>query len=177
MPLFSLFTTVTLAANIDEWPDFKVSLDYWSDTCGEQIPSWAAFDLMAIPARLIPSVFVADYDRQKDDLKFRFWGTTQVSVFHLDVTGKYASDFYEVGLFGPLRDAFDTMVQSKEPILQISKITTDHKQEIFVPTLRLPLSTDGQTVDGIICINEFGADKRALETFFDKLDLSSSPQP
>ncbi len=153
-----------------DWPDLRLVYDYWLTAKGERAaPSWPEFDLLRLPVRLIPGVVVADYVPRRMDLRIRYWGTTLVTVFGVEATGTYVSDWKEHGLFQPLAEAFPRMAQTRRPGLYVNEFETRSGVTVRTPVLRMPLAADNRNIDGIVAVNDFSANKATLRRYFESL--------
>jgi len=176
MPLhYDMYRAVELGAGCEQWPRLKEVFEYWASIRGPRTaPPWTEFDLGKIPLALVPSTLVADYDPERDDLRFRFWGTAMVSVFRMEVTGRFVADLQNGALFEPLMDGFREIRRTKRPLLTVNEVHPENQPPILSPVLRMPLSDDGEAVDGVVAVNDFGLKKRELMMFFEKQDSAWS---
>jgi len=167
--------SVALDTGWAQWPRLKEVLDYWDRVRGSRFaPPWTEFELTKLPLSLVPSTLVADYDSDRDDLKFRFWGTAMVSIFRMEITGRYIGDLECTDLFEPLMAGFREIRRTGKPLLTVNEVHPENKPPILSPVLRLPLSDDGKAVDGVVAVNDFGLKKRELMSFFEKQDAAQS---
>jgi len=176
MPLrYDTYRAVALDIGWAQWPRLKDVLDYWDHVRGARFaPPWEEFELTKLPLSLVPSSLVADYDPERDDLKFRFWGTAMVSVFRMEMTGRYIGDLPDGTLFEPLMAGFWEIRRTGEPLLTVNEVRPENQPPILSPVLRMPLSDDGETVDGVVAVNDFGLNKRELMRFFENQDAAES---
>jgi len=176
MPLrYDTYRAVELDVGCEQWPRLQEVFAYWRSIRGSRVaPPWAEFDLTKLPLDLVPSTLVADFDAERDDLRFRFWGTAMVSVFRFEATGTYVSDWQHLGLFDPLKAGFREIRRTGNPILTVNEVHPENQPPILSPVLRMPLSGDGEVVDGVVAVNDFGLNMRELMNFFEKQDAARS---
>jgi hypothetical protein len=166
---YDTFKLSSTDAGCEQWPDLGIVLSYWTLICdGCQAPSWSVFDILHIPHRLIPNSVVCDYDSKLDDLTFRFWGTGMATMFHLEVTGTKTSEWTGKGLFRPLVDGFKRLQKMRRPFVNINEIELIHGRKILAPVLRLPLSSNGTHIDGMVAVNDFGVNTEELRSHFEE---------
>jgi len=176
MPLrYDTYRAVALDTGWAQWPRLKKVLDYWEKVRGSRFaPPWIEFELTMLPVSLVPSTIVADYDPERDDLKFRFWGTAMVSVFRMEMTGRYIGDLPDGTLFEPLMAGFREIRRTGKPILTVNEAHPENQPPILSPVLRMPLSDDGEAVVAVVAVNDFGLNKRELMRFFENQDTAES---
>ncbi len=146
-------------APIDHWPmtfrrqlvlaDQKDVYDYWlAQRHGGALPCRADID----PARLkkhLPTVLL--YDVLDDgECQVRLAGTGIRDVLDEEITGKRLSEI-DFGEHQPYwQQAHHRVVTQKRPAQGVAPVTWRDKGNLFVFWLRLPLSSDGETVDKIL---------------------------
>ncbi len=132
--------------------DSRTALDYWRARKGEVIaPRWADIDLMDFSTDVIPRMIVVDYEADKDDFRYRFFGTWQVAGHQSDMSGKYVSHF-DTDVYGQgVRTQYDSVLQSAKPrVFHLHMVLRNVHFDTEI--LRLPLSSDGECIDKIWCI-------------------------
>lgn len=106
------------------------------------------FHLDALPAKLLPWCIVADVisEGDRNDFKFRFWGTQRASLIGYDLTGKCISDVQAEHMReGNMRE-YEKIIEIGAPILCCTPIVTSTGRSIHLTSIRLPLSDDGNQV-------------------------------
>jgi hypothetical protein len=94
---------------------------------------------------------VALIDVVRDPLRFRYrlMGVLLVERFGFDMTGKYLEEFPQPSFRRFLERAWTEVVERRTPVHQFHNDTVDGHRRDF-ETLRLPLASDGETVDMFI---------------------------
>jgi hypothetical protein len=86
------------------------------------------------------------------DFTFRFWGTARRQILDQEITGKSLSTII-YGELGKL--AFDQNVmvtEQRRPLFFEVVAISDSRDEITYHYLKLPLSSDGETIDRIFIL-------------------------
>jgi hypothetical protein len=136
--------------------DFAAFIDHWLAIRGDRIaPAWADFELMALPAKLIPYVVVVDVNTDPLDFVYRFYGTGQTRRKKVDWTGKSLKSFpVERGV--KAFDEYAWIVANKRPQAIRDQVILDGHLKGPIPfeqrAVRLPLSNDGETVSQIVSL-------------------------
>lgn len=141
--------------------DLAICLQVWEDMKVEgRMPSWHDVSLLDFPTRVIPLIAVIDVDWDRpgpvdgDAMEYRFWGTGHVYAKNIERTGMKLtemSDRADVVVGEYLR-----VINEKKPVafrkyIRINKPT----QACLQTTVRLPLSNDGNRVDGVLSASEW----------------------
>jgi len=148
--------------------DVENCLGYWNELRGErQFPSWPDFEWMRVPPKLIPYFGVVDITPEPLDFIYRFWGTGHVNAQGAEYTGKSASlmEPPEVGqnIFAQYRETYE----AEKPLLfrHVFRESDLHValEEI---SLRLPFSSNGETIDKIVAFSDIRRSSSDAEEFF-----------
>lgn len=171
----SIFETSTIigveAPNLHD-NDFQEVFGYWNTLRGLQLaPSWADFDLLQLPTKLIPSVVVMDIMTDPLDFQYRFWGTRFTDVHAQDLTGKSIMiiEPKELGVF--FFNQNKTTFEAKKACLFANRIPAGEGIR-GLPTnetiLRMPLSDDGEAITHIVSVVDFGKQVDAYMTYLER---------
>jgi len=149
--------------------------DHWNRVRGEAFaPSWRAFDLIHMPANLIRYTHVVDISAEPFDVTFRFWGTGLTDVLYFDRTGQsllttnmgYLDERRRDQVLADYRAVIET--RAPMPFLWDASATREHARRLIVPSIRLPLSGDGERVTNIVTHFDFASQQsRVWEELFD----------
>lgn len=133
-PLTSLFADV-----------YKFWLSKKND---DQLPHVSDFKLDELPTKILPWSIVADVITEDDPVsyKFRFWGTQRASLIGYDMTGRFLSEISSDDMREGNQSEYDYVRAQKKPILCPTPIVTSTGRPIAMPSIRLPLSNDGENV-------------------------------
>lgn len=133
----------------------KIS-DVWSRARGQKFAPALSKDLKIddLDLGIVPSVSIVDVVENGQDFRFRFWGTRNVLVKGLEMTGKLLSEV-------PLRQVADYGFQQFSEIIKRRVPTAfiyagPERSSVTKPqiTFRYPLSSDGESVDGILTFQD-----------------------
>lgn len=143
-------------------------LDYWRSLCPASAvgPAWTDFDLIEIPAPLLPAALVVDVEEDTGDLLYRYFGTQFAEVFGADRTGKRfseLSDFYVEAS----RTTYGWVMDEMEPVLLAFAYLSQRTPIQIMEILRLPLSNNGEAVTNIVSVAGFSSDRRQLSRMLD----------
>jgi hypothetical protein len=149
--------------------------EHWNTVRGESFaPSWQGFDLIRLPANLIRYTHVVDISSDPFDVTFRFWGTGLSDVLYFDRTGQSLLTTNMGYLDERRRDQvladYKTVIETRTPMpfLWDASVVREHARRLIVPTIRLPLSSDGETVTNIVTHFDFASQKSDIwEEMFD----------
>ena len=141
---------------------------YWDKKRGNRFaPAWAEFHLVDLPPDIIPYIRVADVINGGENFRYRFWGTGLTTVRSLDRTGKKLSEI-DSPRTGTALAEYARIVQQKCPLALVYDVRSgDNRLSLHAPCIRLPLSSDGKTVDKIVCYTDFNTDGIEWRRFFE----------
>ncbi len=130
----------------------KLIHDVWDGACGNSFAPTLGktFKLDDLDFVIIPCISIVDVIDGGKDYYYRFWGTRNVEVKGLEMTGKLLSD-------GPLPQVinygfqqFSKVIKRREPTAFIYHGPYHSPIQRQQTTYRFPLSSDGEIVDGIL---------------------------
>lgn len=122
---------------------------YWDGKRnGRQCPARGDLDPLDFPY-ILGWVALIEVTRNPLRFRYRLLGVLLVERFGFDMTGKYLDEFPQPAFRQFLERAWTEVVETGRPIHQFHNDTVDGHRRDF-ETLRLPLATDGQTVDMIL---------------------------
>lgn len=130
---------------------------YWDGRRGARFaPAWGDFRLVDLAGHVIPYTRVADVIDGGRDFKYRFWGTGLGAVHALDRTEAALEEFQRVVLE---KTCLAFVYRAQGGI---------DRRSLHAPSIRLPLSSDGETVDKIVCYTDFDIDAHEWRRFFEE---------
>jgi|GEM_PF-801392 hypothetical protein len=114
----------------------------------DRLPRISDFKLDELPTKILPWSIVADVIIEDGTVsyKFRFWGTQRASLIGYDMTGRFLSDISSDDMREGNLTEYEYVRTQKEPILCPTPIVTSTGRPIAMPSIRLPLSNDGENV-------------------------------
>lgn len=144
-------------------------LGFWESCRGTTFaPRWGTdFRLGDLPAEILPNVSVVDVIDGGRRYYYRFWGSNNVVVKGFEMSQKYLDQ-------SPVEDVrrngghqFGVMVRERRPLIFLYE--SDYRTEVNVGclTLRVPLSSDGETVDKVTSYQDLNIRRKAWEELFD----------
>ncbi|MAN78985.1 MAG: hypothetical protein CMM77_00820 [Rhodospirillaceae bacterium] len=142
---------------------------YWTALRGTRFaPAWDDFRLVDLPAHIIPYIRVVDVIDGGRDFKYRFWGTGLGAVRALDRTGGYLSEVDSPRTATALAE-YRQIVTEKTGAAYIYKAHGgEHRASLHAPSIRLPLSSDDETVDKIVCYTDFDIKAADWRRFYEE---------
>lgn len=147
-------TTVTYLG-IDELPPVLLPvIDYWRAQTPEGAigPPWRSFDLMMIPAPLLPYSIVMDCGPHVSDFVYRYFGSGLADGISADLTGK-TLDRVPARVRDEIIQTYGDVIERREPIYLRYDIYPAGNTPIELQQgMRLPLSDDGETVNKVFSI-------------------------
>ena len=138
-------------------PEQQAIFDYWRSKCrGGAIPSRDDIDPSEIVTYL-PTISLLDVDKTGETtaFKFRLAGTGLYDVYSREITGSRVTDLP----VGSRRDYWDRVlnrvVDRAKPSAGAMRSAISGRTHIAQFWVRLPLSTDGETVSMILGFDKF----------------------
>ena len=133
--------------------------EFWNARRGDSFaPRWRDFPLIELPPDCVPYVHVLDVLPSEPEpvLRFRFWGTGLVEMFRMERTGQILTEPHERMLNDGRRravaDDCARVIESRQPMafLWDGSSVRDIGYSMVLPSIRLPISGDGETVSQIV---------------------------
>jgi hypothetical protein len=156
---------VTLDDIVDS--DCYAFYEYWNALRGERFaPSWNEFDLISLPPNCIKYTHVVDVSTDPFDVTFRFWGTGLTDVLYFDRTGQSLITTNMGYLNENRREQvladYKAVIYDRAPMpfLWDASSTREFSKRLIVPSIRLPLSSDGENVTHIITHFDFASQNK-----------------
>lgn len=145
---------------------------YWSGKkvqSGGVGPSWTDINLLDLPAELLPQVCVVDVSDVPAGFTYRYWGTAVTSMHHYDLSGRSVMDLTPPDYAQCIWDQYNEVLATREPHTFLTEVPLDSGFYTFYIALRLPLSSDGETIDKILAAEEYGKERDQLKNLFNDL--------
>lgn len=132
-------------------PRLQRLYQYWSDKRGERsMPSRADIDPLDMRFAIGNIILVDVIDGQPPQFRIRLHGTHLSEHVHFDLTGKMLDEMPQVEFRELTRQSFTKVATTKEPLhAQRDRILDDRPRRY--ETIILPLSSDGDRVDMLLC--------------------------
>ena len=155
--------------------DLEFTHGYWEERrAGRLAPAWKDIDLIALPPALVPRVCVVDVVTGPLDFLYRFWGTQITDMHRYDLTGRSVRLLTPQSYAETVFRQYAEVVESTEPRSFITEVPLADGRFTFYATIRLPLSSDGRTVDRVLSVEEYGEEKQHVWRVFERLGGETS---
>ena len=137
-------------------PEMVEILDYWTAVRGDAFaPAWRDFHLHELPPTAIPMTVVVDLDQAADRIIYRFWGTGRTQLYGRDNTGRDVRDGLPDEAGPTVARQYLMVARARLPMLFRNVYPLRTRESSTGLTLRLPLSSDGETVDKVVAYATF----------------------
>lgn len=125
----------------------------WLDTChGTWAPTWTAFALEDLPARIIPWCVAVNVHRDPPDFTYRFWGTERARLQGQELTGRPIGEFAPASMAAVIRRECEHVVETRSPLLTRKTHTPLSGVPVGFESLRVPLSDGADAVAVILSV-------------------------
>lgn len=143
-------------------PGQRELFDYWRLSAGPRtMPARADFDPLSVP-RLLPHIGLIDVRSGIDHASFRLAGTQLHSVYGQEITGKRVADVF-CGVQGEYWGRIHGRVAEQgRPAHGVIQGPVNDRDHVVLFWLRLPFSSDGLSVDTILCLDVAAPSEHAL---------------
>lgn len=146
-----LYRLIDIAIADNPVPEFGDVLAYWDTLRGDRFaPSWNEFDLLSLPAHLLPYGVVVDTRPEPMPFFYRYYGSAMARNHGFELTGKTSDDIHPAQLRHHIAEQYRATIASRAPRIFSSEIYVKQgvrKQDFL---LRLPLSDDARTVTNVV---------------------------
>lgn len=148
-------------------PTFEAALRYWNDLRADAFaPGWRDFDLMQIPAALLPYTIVADLHLDQGYVGYRYYGSGMAELHGFELTGKTSNDLQPPGLRAHIVAQYREVAEARRPLLFATDIVVKQGIRMRHLVFRLPLSNDGETVSNVVTFEDVGDHHHDLQKYF-----------
>lgn len=161
-----------LDLNDHSFPDLRETCNYWSAKKEQSrgiAPPWPDFNLLDLPAELLPKICVVDIKQEPLDFTYRYWGTAVTNMHHYDLSGKSVKSLTPPDYAQCIWDQYNVVYSTMAPQTFLTEVPLDSGFNTFYIAMRLPLSSDGKTIDKILAAEEYGKERDQLRELFEKL--------
>lgn len=159
--------SVPLALDGADEPSFKQLIAYWQRKHrGTKLPARRDID----PAELKPilaQLLLIDVLREPLDFRYRLAGTLSYDIFGYDLTGKRVRDIEPAEWAEMVWRSLEAIVSTREPQYVRLDFETPEGNRRSYRVVRLPLADDGETVDCIVLMSDFGLEPREFRAHLD----------
>lgn len=147
--------------------------EYWDKLRGDRIgPTWREFQLVDLPLECLRHIHVVDIRNDPFDIVYRFWGTGLTDVLHFDRTGSsqlttnmgYLEESRRQQVIADYRKVIGERIPL--PFLWDAHSTRRDVGPLVVPSIRIPISDDGERVTQVATHFDFTQDRTKWEEVF-----------
>ena len=158
----------------DQFPELAECYQIWEAKRGDRFaPSWRELDFFSFPMKIIPYCYLVDVQPgARLGFRYRFVGTTVCDIEGRDYTGQSVDDLLPPELAPAVRAQFEEFAANPIPtffMIQEMEMVPQKSGKQIYGGLRLPLSSDGLTMDQFIVFSHFEREQRELRMYFDDL--------
>lgn len=141
-------------------PSALAFVEHWESLRdGRMAPSWREFDLLSLGTEPVSRMMVVDVLKDPLRFKYRFWGTANVKVKGVEMTGRYLEAFPEPRAAVAVEEYHRVISERRPMAFQDRLVLPDSfgsristRAALDQITVRLPLSDDGSQVDHVISL-------------------------
>lgn len=158
---------VKLDLESNPFPDLEAMHAHWQCLCaGRFAPSRADFDPVEIAPHLLPRILMIDVAGEPPEFTYRHWGTGIVDLHGKDLTGRPVTELNPKAFADLSYRQYLEVVQTRAPGLYVHQVPGEADRWYPHAILRLPFSSDGQRVDLVLSVDEYGHNKERLKLYF-----------
>lgn len=154
------------------FPDLETASAYWHRRRQETArfaPSWQDIDLLALPAWLIPRICVVDVVSEGADFRYRFWGTGVTGLHSYDLTGRSVLDLVPAYYARCVWQQYRTVLDRRQPLGFLTEMPKPNGLFTYYAAVRMPLSSDGVTIDRVMTAEDYGNEREPLRELFEEV--------
>ncbi len=135
--------------------DVLVAFDYWRSLKADRLaPSWPEFDLMKLPAHLIPYTNVVDVVDGGKDFFCRFYGSSLAEIHGKELSSKLVSTAEPEELREAVLISMREIIEIRRPMARVAQIYPRHVVTLQ-SLIRMPLSDDGKEITNIVTVAQY----------------------
>jgi len=156
-------------AGIEDDPVFREVFDWWQRSrAGRAMPSRADVDPIELKQSL-PRLILIEVQDDPPDFRYRLAGTQSYDIHGVELTGRSVLDIRPAGQGRRLWNDLCDMLAHKEPQLVLLRFTNREGNARSYRVMRLPLSNQGEDVDHVLVMQDFGAEAPELRKMYQDL--------
>ncbi len=146
-------------------PQLRAAHDAWQDEAASgDLPVWSIGVLESLPNEILPYANVINTDTGKPPFSYRFFGSGLANLHTFELSAKTTDAIEPAGFRNLCIDQHIRVITEQQPLVFINQIPT-RTESVFLnhSMLRMPYSTDGETVSQILTLEEM--DQSSNETW------------
>lgn len=146
----------------------RAGLEYWRSLprpAGTTMPLASSFDLMRVPAALLPTTHIVDVLNGGQDFCYRFWGSGFRAYLGYDGTGMSTGTLLPVEIRAPVRKAYADVVNAGKALAMLSEFKRggDMPHHGFQRFIRFPLADSNGDTAQVVSLVEFLMDPQEAQ--------------
>lgn len=151
----SVIRTERQPLDLADQPLLAKALAAWRGWAGERpAPAWKQVDLMALPARLLPTTTVVDVVDDGADYVYRFWGTGMRDLFAVDETGKRLSRTLQPQFLTATFEQLGAVLAEKAPVYFHVTMRQPNGVSALKRNVRLPVMDRPDEVTKVLTVSQ-----------------------
>ncbi len=148
-------------------PVQRDGLEYWRSLqalADTEMPLKSGFELLRIPAPILPTTHVVDVLDGGRAYRYRFWGSGFRAYLGYDGTGMSTDDLMPVEIRDPVRKAYLDVVNARRPLAMLSEFARGGTpRQGFQRFIRFPLAAEDGSVAQVVSLVEFLMDNHEAQ--------------
>lgn len=152
--------------------DLHAVCRYWQELRGDGsnlAPSWDQVDLLQLPPDIVPRVCVLDVDPVGPDFHYRFWGTAITTMHHYDLSGQSVRNLTPDHYATCIWLQYCAVLEKRSPLGFLTEVPLEPVGYTHYAAVRLPLSSDGASIDKILSAEAYGDEEGQLRRLFEDI--------
>ena len=150
-------------------PQLERVYEYWKAKKAERLAP-ARRDIDPIDLRdVLPGTLLIDVARNPWRFSYRLAGTLTERIHGVDLTGRSIDQLKPQAFADLLRGDLIELAERAQPQLVYLEFINQMGVQRGYQVLRLPLSSDGSTIDMILIVTDYGGDYRGLAQFLEEM--------
>lgn len=153
----------------------RAGLEYWLSLPAHAdtgMPLSSSFELLRLPAPILPTTHVVDVLDGGRAFRYRFWGSGFRAYLSYDGTGMSTDDLKPAEIREPVRRAYLDVVNARKPLAMLSEFERGgHRpRQGFQRFIRFPLAAADGSVSQVVSLVEFLMDFYEAQTLLDAIN-------
>lgn len=156
----------------------RTGLAYWQSLpmhANTGMPLSSSFELMRVPAAILPTTHVVDVVDGGRAFRYRFWGSGFRAYLGYDGTGMSTDDLMPIEIREPVRRAYMDVVEARHPVAMLSEFARGGYQlrQGFQRFIRFPLAAADGQVAQVVSLVEFLMDYYDVQELIDTINRNN----
>ncbi len=162
------FQVVDMADN--PTPVFAEVLEYWQAKRGDAFaPAWTDIQLMDLPTALLPKCIVVDMEGPTGDIRYRYYGTAIANLHGYELSNKTIQEMQPPDFRDQVIRQYRMVQEQRTPMFFVAHFPFLTGRRTYQYLLRLPLSSDGETVTNVLSVQDISDDSHILTKYYTQM--------